>query len=63
MKYGYVSDMTVISDGRLAKVSVDFLVERPVLYEFMDCLMPVSEGAEREPIAAILDHSAQEVIS
>lgn len=61
MKYGCVNDMTVMSNGILARVRVDFLIDRQVLYEFMDCLMPVNEEAKREPIVAILDHSSQEV--
>ena len=62
MKYGFIADMdTSDMGGDYVKVSVDFLVERPVLYEFMDCLRPIKTSAEREPIKAILEHSCVEV--
>ena len=61
MKYGFINDISVDDNGIRARVSVDFIVDRSVLYEFMDCLIPIDGKAEREPIEAILNHSAKVV--
>lgn len=64
MKYGFVSEVRVLDDGRteqersLVSVTVEFLVSRDVLFEFMDALRPINQEARREPIQAILDGSA-----
>lgn len=66
MKYGIVKELTVYDDGNTqadkegVRVSVDFLISRSVLFEFMDALRPINPRARREPIEAILDHSAKE---
>lgn len=62
MKYGFIKSVDTSDMGcDLVSVSVDFVIKRSVLYEFADCLMPVNVDAEREPIAAILEHSCVEV--
>ena len=66
MKYGTVEELTVYDndsdcDKETVRVSVDFLIYRRVLFEFMDALRPIDQYAPREPIAAILDHSARKV--
>lgn len=62
MKSGYVVSVDMHDMGGLhAKVSVEFTVNRSILYEFIDCLMPVDEYALREPVEAILEHSRVEV--
>lgn len=64
MKYGFVREMRVFDDGTtkqdksLVDVTVEFLVSRDVLFEFMDALRPINQEARREPIQAILDSSA-----
>lgn len=58
MDYGSVERVTTHdSGGSQIEVTVKFLVDRRVIYEFMDCLEPVVPGALREPIRAIMDHS------
>ena len=65
MKYGTVNRVDVYDAGGgaydelKAQVSVDFTIDRRVLFEFMDALRPINPEAQREPIAAILEHSAQ----
>ena len=65
MKYGEVDELTVyddgdaVSDSCTVRVSVDFLIERRVLFEFMDALRPIDPSTRREPIEAIVDHSAE----
>ena len=64
MKYGMVDELTVYDrdaecDKEKVRVSVEFLIDRRVLFEFMDALRPIYPNAPREPIAAILDHSAK----
>lgn len=63
MKYGYVECVdTSDYNGDLVNVSVDFMVDRSVLYEFMDCLKPIDKNAPREPIEAILEHSCGKAV-
>ena len=64
MKYGYVEcvDTSDYISGDLVSVSVGFMVDRSILYEFMDCLKPIDENAPREPIEAILEHSCGKVV-
>ena len=58
MDYGSVERVTTHDSGESQiEVTVTFLVDRRVIYEFMDCLEPVVPGALREPIRAIMDHS------
>lgn len=65
MRYGYVRDVTVYDNGdapidrSAVLVSVDFIVSRSVLFEFMDALRPIDQKARREPIQAILDYSSE----
>jgi len=62
MKHGFVESVdTRDAGGYCVRVSVNFQINRSMFYEFMDCLIPVDEQERREPIAAILDHSRQEV--
>lgn len=59
-KYGRVDEVTVFdSGGQLVDVTVDFMVERMVLAEFMDSLQAFDPRGNREPIQALLDHSAE----
>lgn len=71
MKYGTVEELTVYDRDsgtvydcdsgcgrKTVHVAVEFTVDRKVLFEFMDALRPINQYAPREPIAAILDHSA-----
>lgn len=60
MKYGYVNGVTVFEERESVEVKVSFTIDPKVLYEFMDCLKPVDKKAKREPILAILEHSAIE---
>ena len=61
MKHGCIENIDTHDVGDcLVKVSVDFMVDRSVLYEFMDCLKPLDVYAPREPIEAILEHSCVE---
>lgn len=65
MQYGLVDELLVYDDGassverQTVRVKVDFIVDRTVLFEFMDALRPIDQRAQREPIAAILNHSAE----
>lgn len=64
MRYGEVGELNVYDCGRkyegeTVRVSVEFQIDRKVLFEFMDALRPIYPNAPREPIAAILDHSAK----
>lgn len=62
MRYGQVLRMGTKDNGYPdVIVSVDFKVRRSVVYEFMDMIIPADGEAVREPIAAILDHSAEDV--
>ena len=64
MLYGLVDELLVYDDGASAverqavHVKVDFIIDRSILFEFMDALRPIDQMAQREPIAAILNHSA-----
>ena len=64
MLYGLVDELLVYDDGaspverQTVRVKVDFIVDRAILFEFMDALRPIDQRAQREPIAAILNHSA-----
>ena len=64
MLYGLVDELLVYDDGaspverQAVHVKVDFIVDRAILFEFMDALRPIDQMAQREPIAAILNHSA-----
>ena len=64
MLYGLVNELLVYDDGdspaerQSVHVKVDFIVDRSVLFEFIDALRPIDQRAQREPIVAILDHSA-----
>lgn len=64
MLYGLVDELLVYDDGaslverQNVRVKVDFIVNRAVLFEFIDALRPIDKRARREPIAAILNHSA-----
>ena len=64
MKYGYVEcvDTSDYKGSDLVSVSVGFMVDRSVLYEFMDCLKPIDKNAPREPIEAILEHSCGKAV-
>lgn len=64
MKYGLVDSVTVYDQGKgnerqTVLVNVDFVIDRSILFEFMDSLRPINNGARREPIEAIIDHSAE----
>jgi hypothetical protein len=65
MQYGLVDELLVYDDGsslvdrQTVHVKVDFIVDRSILFEFMDALRPIDQRAQREPIAAILEHSAE----
>lgn len=64
MLYGLVDELLVYDDGsspverQSVHVKVDFIVDRSILFEFIDALRPIDQRAQREPIVAILDHSA-----
>lgn len=64
MLYGLVDELLVYDDGaspadrQIVRVKVDFIVDRSILFEFIDALRPIDQRARREPIAAILNHSA-----
>lgn len=64
MLYGVVDELLVYDDGatpierQTVRVKVDFIVDRAILFEFIDALRPIDQKAQREPIAAILYHSA-----
>lgn len=64
MKYGRVNGVIVRDTGSTwyenstVDITVEFSVERSVLFEFMDALRPIDPEAHREPIQAILDHSS-----
>ena len=60
MRYGTV-DSVKINDFKANEAIVDvrFYVVRSALFEFMDALNPIDPDARREPILAILEHSAQ----
>lgn len=64
MHYGLVTGVFVRDNGdtqtdrQIVTVQVDFIVYRSVLFEFMDALRPIDQTARREPIQAILEHSA-----
>lgn len=58
-KYGYVKHVDTTDYGYdHVKFDVSFSVAREVALEFMDALMPCDSKAKRDPIGAILDHSA-----
>ena len=52
MKYGFIDDIRVTDNGLAASVTVEFLIDRSVLYEFMDCLKPINNDA---PVYVIFD--------
>lgn len=61
---GFVDKVTVNDhydwqDMQAVPVTVDFVIDRSVLFEFMDALRPIERNARREPIEAILDYSAK----
>ena len=64
MKYGRINGIIVHDTGSTwfenstVDITVEFSVERSVLFEFMDALRPIDTEAHREPIQAILDHSS-----
>ena len=63
MRYGLVDSVTVYdygegNDRQTVEVAVTFIIDRSVLFEFMDALRPINRCARREPIEAIIDHSA-----
>ena len=58
-KYGFVKYVDTINSGNdYVEFSVTFEVTREVALEFMDALIPCDSKAKRDPIGAILDHSA-----
>ena len=58
-KYGHVQRVDTYDCGYdFVKFEVSFSVAREVALEFMDALMPCNSKAKRDPIGAILDHSA-----
>ena len=58
-KYGYVRRVDTINSGNdYVEFSVTLEVTREVALEFMDALIPCDSKAKRDPIGAILDHSA-----
>lgn len=58
-KYGYVHHVDTSNYGDdFVKFDVTFNVSREVALEFMDALIPCDGKAKRDPIGAILDHSA-----
>ncbi len=58
-KYGHVRYVDTSDHGYdFVKFDVSFNVAREVALEFMDALMPCDSKAKRDPIGAILDHSA-----
>ena len=58
-KYGYVRRVdTIYSGNDYVEFSVTLEVTREVALEFMDALIPCDSKAKRDPIGAILDHSA-----
>lgn len=62
MDFGSVEQVrTYDSGGSQIEVTVEFLVNRYVIYEFMECLKPVVPGVLMEPIKAILEHSPKGV--
>lgn len=66
MKYGRVNRVIVHDTGSAwfenstVDITVEFSVERSVLFEFMDALRPIDPEAHREPVQAILCHSAED---
>lgn len=60
VKYGRVEEVRVDDEGELlVDVTVYFKVDRLVLAEFLDALQPFNADANREPIQALLDYSAE----
>ena len=58
-KYGHVEHVDTYDCGYdFIKFDVTFSVNREVAAEFMDDLIPFMSEAKRDPIGAILDHSA-----
>ncbi len=58
-KYGYVHHVDTSNYGSDYVVfDVSFYVTREVALEFMDALIPCDDKVRRDPIGAILDHSA-----
>lgn len=58
-KYGYVRHVDTRNYGNdYVEFSVTLEVTREVALEFMDALIPCDSKAMRDPIGAILDHSA-----
>ena len=63
MKYGFIEDVDTFDAGKdFVRVNVDFMVDRSLLYEFIDCLKPSDLSAAREPIEAILEHSCGKAV-
>ena len=64
MRYGTVKRVNADDcfggvDRQSVPVTVYFMVDRSVLFEFMDAIRPISRNARREPIEAILGYSAK----
>ena len=58
-RYGYVRQVDTSNCGNdYVEFNVTFYVTREVALEFMDALIPCDGKARRDPIGAILDHSA-----
>lgn len=58
-RYGYVMRVNTIDSGNVyVEFDVTLEVTREVALEFMDALIPCDSKAKRDPIGAILDHSA-----
>lgn len=58
-KYGYVHHVDTSNYGDdYVEFNVSFMVTREVALEFMDALIPCDSKARRDPIGAILEHSA-----
>lgn len=58
-KYGFVRQVDTSNCGNdYVEFNMKFYVTREVALEFMDALIPCDSKAKRDPIGAILDHSA-----
>ena len=58
-KYGYVHHVDTSNYGDVyVEFTVTLEVTREIALEFMDALIPCDSKARRDPIGAILDHSA-----
>ena len=69
MKYGLVTGLNVCDNGdtpedkQVVQVTVDFLINRSILFEFMDALRPINQHTPREPIEALINSRTQPEIT